>query len=589
MYKYFVSIATIFKDDTYYFIEWIEHYLAQGIEHFYLIDNGSITNYIQQIQLYIDKGLVDLFIDSEKISPAELYNKNIVTKIKEETQWIAAISLNEFSYAQHDNIISDVLKKDTYNDKNHVIGLNIAFKTNESVQQQISASHKSILPPINNKNNFVSIVENLTNRCKYEHTTIADIRLFERTNKSTLFIPFPEEHNISEEIIPTFDILINHYLIEPSINLPCPKGQIKLEASCPVLQNIVTESSFNQIKDLKLYDKNKNIFLKLKEYRVPIIINVNNNMIDVAKILYGVNENQTIDITELTIKYLQSEGILNASDNIHHIIGHDPYYNVPKKMFIYDHDTTKPKIIVDEISQNLTSNLIMPSKIKKNIDILIYLIYHDDASYKIVEKYKNYNYIKLFYNESTKYFESNIFKYLNENKQEWTNKDYVGILTYSFERHIKFSMDTIYAKLVQMLLKSDVNLIIFYRDHLYLPPKFHGKIETILNYTLPTFGFQIPIDYNIVPAFYRNYWITNPKWMTMYLDFVLKYIDCLENVNDKHLQEMLYTDSKYDGPLCKSRLVQIMGVPYYTHHCFLTERLPCLFFWKHNISYTLFR
>ena len=38
------SCLSIFKNETMNLKLWIEHYLWQGIEHFYLIDNGSDDN-----------------------------------------------------------------------------------------------------------------------------------------------------------------------------------------------------------------------------------------------------------------------------------------------------------------------------------------------------------------------------------------------------------------------------------------------------------------------------------------------------------------------------------------------------------------
>ncbi len=30
--------------------EWLEHYIRQGVEHFYMIDNGSIDDWKSQVQ-----------------------------------------------------------------------------------------------------------------------------------------------------------------------------------------------------------------------------------------------------------------------------------------------------------------------------------------------------------------------------------------------------------------------------------------------------------------------------------------------------------------------------------------------------------
>lgn len=221
-------------------------------------------------------------------------------------------------------------------------------------------------------------------------------------------------------------------------------------------------------------------------------------------------------------------------------------------------------------------------------NILVYLIYHDNASYKIVARYKKYNYIRLFYNESTKYFESNIFKYLSGNKNEWINKDYVGILTYSFEKKIFMNLDNIYNKIIEILNNNpDCKLITFYHGILQNRINsiyFHGKIKEIFDHTLSEFGIEVPVDYSKITPFYRNYWLTTSELMAKYIDFALEYMKRLDDESDLFLQVMVNSNAKYNGVLSKEKLLKITGFPYYTNHCFVMERLPCIFFWKDNIE-----
>lgn len=242
MYKYFVSISAVFKNEPCFFIEWIEHYLVQGIEHFYLVDNGNTNNYIQQIQSYIERGIVDLFIDPEDMRRTELYNKHIFPKAKNETRWIANIGLNEFAYAQHDNSIFDVLKKEVYVDITQLICPVITFDSDVDNQNNMLSSK------------FVSLVEKIIKRREYINMSKVEIRLIERTNKSVTFSG--QQLNISEDTISTFDILVNHYLIKsleplPETNYPeqCDNNKIII---CSVKYNNVSK---NIIEDLKLYKK----------------------------------------------------------------------------------------------------------------------------------------------------------------------------------------------------------------------------------------------------------------------------------------------------------------------------------------------
>ena len=52
MYK--LSIISMFKNESSIIKQWIEHYLEEGVEHFYLIDNGSTDDYNTQIKDYMN-------------------------------------------------------------------------------------------------------------------------------------------------------------------------------------------------------------------------------------------------------------------------------------------------------------------------------------------------------------------------------------------------------------------------------------------------------------------------------------------------------------------------------------------------------
>ena len=42
---HFLSIIAMFKNESYIIEQWIQHYLLEGVNHFYLIDNGSTDDY----------------------------------------------------------------------------------------------------------------------------------------------------------------------------------------------------------------------------------------------------------------------------------------------------------------------------------------------------------------------------------------------------------------------------------------------------------------------------------------------------------------------------------------------------------------
>src|SRR5207237_34571 len=107
--------------------------------------------------------------------------------------------------------------------------------------------------------------------------------------------------------------------------------------------------------------------------------------------------------------------------------------------------------------------------------------------------------------------------------------------------------------------------------------------QAIYDYTLPQVGINTPVDYNNVPVFFCNYWMIRTNWMIKYVNFAVKYMEKLDDVNDLYLQKLLYANANYEGRLPAERLIQISGFPYYTHHCFVMERLPSIFAWLNSL------
>ena len=48
-YAWFLVVVSVFKNEADVLKEWIEHHLWQGVEHFYLVDNGSTDDYMRAI------------------------------------------------------------------------------------------------------------------------------------------------------------------------------------------------------------------------------------------------------------------------------------------------------------------------------------------------------------------------------------------------------------------------------------------------------------------------------------------------------------------------------------------------------------
>lgn len=94
-----VCIVAIFKNESHILKEWIDHYISQGIDKFFLVDHNSTDNYIHILKPYIDSGIVELFFERRPHPHVESINENCLVKCKQ-YDWVIACDLDEFIYAR---------------------------------------------------------------------------------------------------------------------------------------------------------------------------------------------------------------------------------------------------------------------------------------------------------------------------------------------------------------------------------------------------------------------------------------------------------------------------------------------------------
>jgi len=93
-----LCLVSVFKNESAILDEWLKHYINQGVDHFFLIDNGSTDNYMDILRDYIDKGLVTLRIDPIKHAQVALIN-SCLDRIKL-YDWVISVDLDEIVYAR---------------------------------------------------------------------------------------------------------------------------------------------------------------------------------------------------------------------------------------------------------------------------------------------------------------------------------------------------------------------------------------------------------------------------------------------------------------------------------------------------------
>ena len=103
--KYFLSVLALFKNKSHILREWIAHYLKEGVDHFYLIDNGSTDIYVSVLHPFRDK--ISFYYDATPHNQRNMYMRCYDT-FKNETEWLLVIDLDQFVYEKryvHHNCI----------------------------------------------------------------------------------------------------------------------------------------------------------------------------------------------------------------------------------------------------------------------------------------------------------------------------------------------------------------------------------------------------------------------------------------------------------------------------------------------------
>lgn len=114
--KYYSAVLAVFKNESSFLPEWLDHYLNRGIDHIYLLNDHSTDDFYNKIEKFIDSGFVTLKNveekDLDKNIPwrqSYLYNKYFKETLQQ-TFWIGVFDLDEFFYCTRFKNINKILK-----------------------------------------------------------------------------------------------------------------------------------------------------------------------------------------------------------------------------------------------------------------------------------------------------------------------------------------------------------------------------------------------------------------------------------------------------------------------------------------------
>ena len=99
-FKYQISIVCIVKNESSYISEWIRYYKSIGIDHFYIYDNESNDDLIDELEVFGD--LITYIKINGKLRQLDAYN-NALNRFSNQTKYLAVIDADEFIYCPENN------------------------------------------------------------------------------------------------------------------------------------------------------------------------------------------------------------------------------------------------------------------------------------------------------------------------------------------------------------------------------------------------------------------------------------------------------------------------------------------------------
>lgn len=251
---YSLSVGALFKNESAGMKEWLDHYIARGAQHFYLIDDNSTDNYMEVLRPYIDKGLVTLYIGKEPYyvgRQRNYYNRHILPHAHE-TEWLIMVDMDEYIWSSKLTNLY-ILLKIYFNDIAQIQIVHTLFGSNGHISQP------------------KSIVAGFTKRTKEVPSVIFSTKYIINTKYKVKSLnihhaTLENEEDIRDKfkIYPSDWFRMNHYSCQSRDfwrNVKCTRGDADQFRSRGVDDAFWQEIDVNEVEDTELYEQNRRLGL----------------------------------------------------------------------------------------------------------------------------------------------------------------------------------------------------------------------------------------------------------------------------------------------------------------------------------------
>lgn len=145
----YLSILAIIKNEAMNLKIWIDHYLWQGVDHIYIIDNDSDDTSVQIIEdLISNRYPITLYKLYEKHKQVEHY-RYVYDKenLQEKTKWLIVADLDEFFYCYNSKINTELKNYEDYDfitSKWRMFGSNNCIKHPKDIRTSLTKRVKEL-------------------------------------------------------------------------------------------------------------------------------------------------------------------------------------------------------------------------------------------------------------------------------------------------------------------------------------------------------------------------------------------------------------------------------------------------------------
>jgi hypothetical protein len=106
-----VALCCRIRDEARYLEEWIEYYLAAGIEHFFFYEKLSQDNHRDVLDPYIRRGIVTLFDDWQHVPLSPAADQDCILRTVGRFEWVGFIDADEFVVIRDNRSIGEFLSQ----------------------------------------------------------------------------------------------------------------------------------------------------------------------------------------------------------------------------------------------------------------------------------------------------------------------------------------------------------------------------------------------------------------------------------------------------------------------------------------------